>query len=137
MEFGFRAWVLTLPMPPRVRAMALRRYGARIGRNVRVHPVRVINAQWYRLLIEDDCYVGADVLLDLAGDITIDARVTVAARAMLFTHQDAGDARVPMRRRTSGVHIESDVFVGAGATLLAGVTLPSGTVVPAGTVVRP
>lgn len=140
METGFRPWVLGLPMPPRVRGFVLRSFGARIGANVRVHPLAVINPRWPNLAIEDDCYVGRDVLLDLSARLVIRRGTVIAARAMIFTHQDAGHAHrsptvLQLPSKTEPTELGPHAFIGAGATLLAGARIGDGSIVGAGAVV--
>ena len=118
----------------------LRAFGAHIGSNVRIHPVRVMNAHWRNLRIEDDCYVGPDVLLDLADRLTLRKGAVVAVRAALMTHQDAGEAHgspttalVPTF--SAPLEVGAYAFVGVGATVLARTGIGAGAVVGAGSVV--
>ena len=57
-----------------------------------VHPIRVMNANWHNLSIADDCYIGPDVLLDLADEISIGHGAVLAARVSVMTHASAGAA---------------------------------------------
>ncbi len=140
MEWGFRPWLLTLPMPPRARALLMRAFGAEVGADVRVHPLRVINADWRNLTIERDCYVGADVLLDLVDQLTIRRGAVLAARVAVHTHQDAGSShQSPTADRIGTVHratvVGSYAFLGTGAIVLAGCSIGDEAVVGAGAVV--
>jgi acetyltransferase-like isoleucine patch superfamily enzyme len=135
-----RPWLLGLPIGPVRRRSWLIRFGATIGSNVRVHPIRVMNANWRNLTIEDDCYLGPDVLLDLADEIRIGRGAVLAARVSVMTHQDAGAAhdsptaaRVPTFHRPT--RIGSYSFVGIGAIVLAGCDVGDGAIVGAGAVV--
>ena len=49
-----RPWLLGLPIGPARRRNWLIRFGATVGSNVRVHPIRVMNANWHNLTIADD-----------------------------------------------------------------------------------
>jgi acetyltransferase-like isoleucine patch superfamily enzyme len=118
----------------------MRRFGARVGHNVRVHPIRVMNAAWRNLTIEDDCYLGPDTLLDLADGLVIGRGAVLAARVSVLTHQDAGSAHAsPTTRRVPTFHRPTHIgafgFVGIGAIVLAGCDVGDGAVVGAGAVV--
>jgi len=134
-----RPWLLGLPLGPTRRRRLLIRFGARIGSNVRIHPLRVMNADWQNLTIEDDCYLGPDVLLDLADEIRIGRGAVLAARVSVMTHQDAGAghdsptvARVPTFHRPTS--IGSHAFVGIGAIVLAGCDVGEAAIIGAGAV---
>lgn len=138
--FEVRPWLLGLPMGPTRRHGLLRRFGASVGSVVRVHQIKVMNPEWRHLTIEDDCYIGPDVLLDLADRIVIGRGAVLAARVSIMTHQDAGVGhssptveRVPTYRRPT--RIGSYSFVGIGAVILAGCDVGDRAVVGAGAVV--
>lgn len=135
-----RPWLLTLPIGPPRRGQLLARFGVTVGSVVRVHRIQVMNAGWRHLTLEDDCYVGPDVLLDLTDRIHIGRGAVLAARVSVVTHQDAGAAhhspaadRVPTFRRAT--RIGAYAFVGTGAIILAGCHVGDGAVVGAGAVV--
>lgn len=139
-DLGIRPWLLRLPMAPRVRGWVMRAFGASIGSNVRVHPVVVMNAHWGHLVIEDDCYLGPSVVLDLADSLRIRRGSVLAAGAMVFTHQDAGASHgSPTAARVRTFHRPTSIgpngFLGAGAIVLAGANIGSDSVVAAGAVV--
>lgn len=140
MELGVRPWLLTLPMPPRIRGLAMSAFGAQVGRNVRVHPVTVMNAGWKRLSIGDDVYVGPACILDLSAPLTIGRGAVIAAGVALVTHQDAGASHgsptaVRIGTFTRETAIGQFAFIGAGAIVLAGADVGAGAVVGAGSVV--
>ena len=69
--YGWRRWIL-------------RRFGATIGRNVRVHPSVRVQRPWM-LVLEDDVCVEARAILNAAGGLHIGARTLVSQDAHLCT----------------------------------------------------
>jgi maltose O-acetyltransferase len=137
-EFGLRAFILRMPMPPRTRGRLLRSFGAKVGRNVRVHPITVMDAGWRTLRVGDDAYIGPDCILDLSAMLEIRTGAVLAAGAAVMTHQDAGAShRSPTAARVGRyvrpVTIGRYAFVGARAVILADVA--DQAVVGAGAVV--
>jgi putative colanic acid biosynthesis acetyltransferase WcaF len=113
-----------------VRVALLRLYGARIGRGTVIHRLTVINADragFTALTVGDDCFLGDEVLIDLAAPVVIESQVTLAARAVVLTHLNVGYRDHPLQARfpahSSSVTLKHGTFVGAGATILAGLTL--------------
>jgi acetyltransferase-like isoleucine patch superfamily enzyme len=95
-----------------------------------IHRLTFTNADrsgFSALSIGTDCFLGDDVLIDLAAPVELDAQVTLAARAMVLTHLNVGyhdhplQARFPAR--AAKVTFRQGTFIGAGATVLAGVTV--------------
>jgi acetyltransferase-like isoleucine patch superfamily enzyme len=76
------------------------------------------------LTIGDHCFVGDEVLFDLAAPVVLEDHVTLAARAVVLTHLNVGYKDHPLQTRfpsvTKGVTIKRGSFIGAGATILAG-----------------
>ena len=92
---------------------AIRRGGARIGRNTRIN---------------------RGCTLDLRGGLTVGDNVSVSLNVTILTaSHDVNDPGFEVEDRP--VTIEDHVWIGAGATVLPGVTLGHGSVVAAGTVV--
>ena len=119
-----RAW-----LPP-VRRALLRLFGARVGRHTVVHRVTLINVDrggFKALDIGDDCFVGDEVLFDLAAPVVLERHVTLAARVTVLTHLNVGYKDHPLQPRfpaqTAGVRILAGSFIGAGAIVLAGTTV--------------
>jgi acetyltransferase-like isoleucine patch superfamily enzyme len=134
--------LLAVCVAPQLRALLLRLFGARLGRDCIVHPVRFFNV--YRtgfrgLRLGDNVFVGDDCLLDLAGEIHLEANATLAERVTLLTHTNVGYRDHPLQAHfppvVAPVTIRSGSFVGAGATVLPGVTIGPEAFVAAGSVV--
>lgn len=135
-----RPWLIGLPIGTTRRRAWMVRFGATIGSVVRVHRILVMNPEWRHLTIEDDCYIGPDVLLDLADEIHIGRGAVIAARVSVITHQDAGTGHAsPTTERVPTFHsptrIGAYAFVGLGAVILAGCDVGEGSIVSAGAVV--
>ena len=116
-------------LPP-LRAGFLRLCGARVGSGTVIHSVRLINVDrggFRALTIGRECFVGDEVLLDLAARVVLEDQVTLAARAMILTHMNVGYQDHPLQGRypskTAPVVIRRASFIGAGVTILAGCTI--------------
>ena len=128
--FGL-VWALAArPTPPPLhgwRCWLLRRFGARIGRGVRLYASTII---WHpaNLAIGDGATVGPRVRLYNQGRISIGARATISQDAHLCasTH-DVSDRRFQLLLRPITVEdhawIAADAFVGPGVTVGEGAVL--------------
>jgi acetyltransferase-like isoleucine patch superfamily enzyme len=137
-EIGFRragryVWTTILlaifglvPFPP-LRSIFLRLCGATVGTDAILHRFTIINVDrggFRALRIGRNCFVGQEVLLDLAACVVLEDHVTLAARAILLTHLNVGYQDHPLMARfpseTAGVTILRGSFVGAAAVVLPG-----------------
>jgi len=128
---------------PQIRVGLLRLFGARIGRNAIIYPVRFINlyrGSFKNLTLGDDCFIGHECLIDLAGEITLGDQVTLAQRVSLMTHMNVGYPDHPLQTEfpahVRAVRIGTGSFVGTGSTVLAGATVGRCCFVAAGAVVN-
>jgi maltose O-acetyltransferase len=91
------------------------------------------------LTLGDECFVGDDVLIDLAGPIGIGRQVTISTRAMLLSHLNVGYADHPLQARfppqSFGISIGEGSFLGAGTIVVDGIRIGSKVFVAAGAVV--
>jgi len=131
-----RAWI------PPIRIALLRMFGARVGRHTVIHRLSLINVDrggFKALVIGEHCFVGDEVLLDLAATVRLEDHVTLAARAQVLTHLNVGYRDHPLQerfpRQTAGVTIHRGTFVGAGSLILAGLAVGPEAFVAAGSVV--
>ena len=101
-----QSFAMTIPGGGGMRVALHRMRGVRIGEGVWIG---------YQALIETAC----------PDKVTIGDRVVIGVRSTILAHfQDL-----------TGVRIENDVYIGAGAMILPGVTVGTGAVVSAGSVV--
>lgn len=120
------------PMFP-IRAALLRAFGARIGRNVNIHPNVRIEMPW-NLEIGDWSAIGDSAFIYSLGQITIGKRATISHRAHLCagTH-DYRDPALPLLRPP--ITIGDQVWVCAEAFIGPNVSIGEGAVVGAAAVV--
>jgi len=141
---AFLSTTISKSMPtPRLRAWYLRRMGAQIGTNSRIHAIDFVNAEcgFEGLRIGSDCYIGPGVLIDLSGEVRIDDGAVISSRAILMSHDDPGSAHqsplcahFPPARRTTLVG--RYCWLGVGSIVLAGSEIGDQSVLAAGSVAR-
>jgi acetyltransferase-like isoleucine patch superfamily enzyme len=130
-------------LPP-LRAFWLRLCGAHIGPNTVIHRLSLVNVDrggFRALTIGANCFLGDEVLIDLAAPVRLEDHVTLATRAVILTHLNVGYRDHPLQKRfpseTAGVTLGRGSFVGACAIILAGRTIgPEGFVAAASLVNR-
>jgi putative colanic acid biosynthesis acetyltransferase WcaF len=103
------------------RNAVLRRFGAYIGRNVRIHPSARIAVPW-NLAIGNNSSVGDNAIIYNLGPISIGESVTISQHAHLcagthdFRRPDMELLKPPITIG-SGVWVCADAFVGPGVTI--------------------
>src|SRR6266700_654191 len=132
-------------MPTQVIAPLLRKFGARIGNDVRfrsplvIHNSRPEKDRYYQnLQVGDHCYLGRELFLDLQDKIVIEDKVTISHRVMILTHTDAGTSPLKdqfIATSQAPVIIRRGAYVGANVTILEGVEIGESSIVGAGAVV--
>jgi len=128
-ELGGRAlWAAVAPLyafSPRLcwgwRCFLLRVFGAKIGRNVHIHPSARVFIPW-NLEIGDWSSVGFDALIYNLGPVKIGSKVTVSQRAHLCAgSHDFRDPAMPLTKPPIQIGDEAwicaDAFVGPGVTV--------------------
>lgn len=135
--------VLRCAFLPPFRAALLRLFGARVGSGSVVHRCSFINVDrggFRALSIGRDCFVGDEVLFDLAAPVVLEDQVTLAARVMLLTHVSVGYADHPLQARCPAreapVTVRRGSFLGAGTVVLCGVTIGPEALVGAASLVN-
>jgi len=115
------------------RCWLLRRFGARVGVGVHIHPSAQIFIPW-NLEIGDWSSIGFDALVYNLGPLRVGQRVTISQRAHLCggTH-DYRDPTMPLVK--SPISINDDAWICADAFVGPGVTIGSAAVVAARAVV--
>lgn len=115
------------------RALILRVFGAKVGRNVRIHRTVKIYLPW-NLSIGDWSCIGDCAFIYSLGPILIGDRVTISQRAHLCagTH-DYRDPGLPLLRLpikiASNVWICADTFIGPGVSVGEGAIAGAASVV--------
>lgn len=128
-------WLLIFSPQPcyRWRRMVLRLFGARVGREARVHQSTVIYMPW-NVELGDWSAVGAGVFIYSLGRVRIGHRATVSYRSHVCagTH-DFTDPTLPLIK--PAVTIADDAWVGTEAFIGPGVTVGRCAIVAARAVV--
>ncbi|HXY53912.1 MAG TPA: acyltransferase [Nitrospirota bacterium] len=121
-----------------LRAMVLRLAGSRIGRNSRILNISFINFYkdgFSNFIAGDNVFIGAETMIDIAGNVTIGHNTTLAERVLILTHTNVGYNDHPLKEilqdKYAQVSIGDGVFIGAGALIMPGVTIGDKSVVGA------
>ncbi|MBQ0943120.1 WcaF family extracellular polysaccharide biosynthesis acetyltransferase [Ideonella sp. 4Y16] len=115
------------------RVVLLRLFGARVGKRVVIRPNVTVTYPW-KLIIEDDVWIGDNVTLYTLGEITIRSNTIVSQGSYICAaDHDYTKTNFPIRIRP--IAIESGVWIGARVFVCPGVNICSGAVIGAGSVV--
>jgi putative colanic acid biosynthesis acetyltransferase WcaF len=118
--YGFRNWLL-------------RRFGARIGKGVRIRPSVGITYPW-KLEVGDWCWIGDHVTLYTLGEIAIGANAVISQHSYICAASH--DYTLPTFDIFSRpVHIGREAWLAAGVFVAPGVTIGNGAVIGARSVV--
>jgi putative colanic acid biosynthesis acetyltransferase WcaF len=117
---GFKVWVL-------------RRFGAQIGRQVRLKNGIRVKFPW-RLTVGDRTWIGEGVWIDNLAPVTIGSDVCLSQGAYLCTGNHDW-SREDFRLRTAPICLEDQVWLAAKTTVAPGVTIGRGAVVVLGSTV--
>ena len=142
--FLFSLWqyVFAIMFISPLRVWFLRLFGAKIGENVVIERIRLINL--YRtgiggITIGKNCFLGDGVTLDLAKRITLEDDVTLSFDVMVLTHTNVGYRHHPVQKFIPSVaepvRLKKGCFVGVRTVILPGITIGEGAAVAAGAVV--
>lgn len=90
------------------------------------------------LIIGNNCHVGKNCFFDLRDKITIEDNVTISMNCSLITHQDVGKSDLVKYypKVHNPIHIESNVYIGVGSTILMGCKIKKRSIVGAMSLVR-
>lgn len=115
------------------RSLALRLFGAKVGKGVHVYPKVIIWAPW-NLILDDECGIANGVTLYSQGQITIGKRAVISQGAHLVsgTH-DYTKMGFPLF--TKPIYIEDYVWIAAETFIHPGVEIGEGCVIGARSVV--
>jgi acetyltransferase-like isoleucine patch superfamily enzyme len=102
-------------------------------------PGAILAAYGGFIIIENEVSINPGAILYGHGGLRIGAQTRIAANAVLIPANHVfSDPRKPIMLQgltQKGIHIGSDVWIGAGARVLDGVTVGNGSVLAAGCVV--
>lgn len=116
---GFRSWLL-------------RRFGAKIGKQVYFKPGLRVKFPWY-LEVGDYSWLGEDLWIDNLAPVTIGAHVCVSQGVYLCTgNHDWALTNMKLFRKP--IVLERGSWVGARATVCPGVVVREGAIVTVGSV---
>lgn len=116
------------------RALLLKCFGAKVGRDVHVYPGVEIWAPW-NLELADECGIANGVILYSQGKIIIGRRAVISQGAHLVTGtHDYSDAGFPLI--TKPIYIGDYAWVATEAFIHPGVTIGAGCVIGARAVVQ-
>jgi len=140
-KFVFMLWYLVkcvfflsaLPWPSRLKAVCLRCFGAKVGRNVYLKPRINIHIPW-NLSIGDHTWIGEEVCIINFAPVTIGAHCCLSQRAFLCAANHDFTAE-NMRYRHAPILVQDGAWIGAQAFVGPGVTLGQECVLTAGSLV--
>lgn len=127
----FHTWLCPVSAP---KVLALRLFGARVGRGVVIKPRTNIKYPWF-LSLDDHVWLGEGVWIDSLAPVSIASHVCLSQEAYLLTGNH--DYKDPTFGLIVGqIHIEEGAWIGARAVVCPGVRVRRGTVLTAGSVLR-
>ena len=124
------------------KVMLLKMMGAKIGPGTVINRVCFLNL--YRtgpkgLVIGENCFLGNEVLLDLASGITLGDHVTLAERVTVLSHMNVGYKEHPLQKEfppyEKVTKLDSGCFVGVNSTIVGGIEIGREVFIAAGSVV--
>ena len=129
-----------LPYSP-LRIFIIKLLGTKVDYSSILYSVEFINTDigtFRNLRIGKYSHINANVMIDLRGKVEIGDYVTIAPRAMIFSHQGVIPQSQMVKyypEKVANVIIGNGAYIGAGAIILSGVTIEEMAVVGAGSVV--
>lgn len=123
----------SFPVPSPLKVMALRWFGAHVGRGVVIRSRVNVTFPW-RLTVGDHVWIGDEVLILSLAEVAIGSSVCLSQRAFLCT--GSHDFSKPtFDLITKPIRIEEGCWIAAGAFVGPGVTIGAGSLCAAGSVV--
>jgi acetyltransferase-like isoleucine patch superfamily enzyme len=119
---------------------SLRKFGVNVSNTSNVKQGLTLDNTYFRydkLVIDENCFIGRNVFLDLANKIFINMDVVISEGVSVLTHQDVGNRILSKyyKRKDGDVIFEEGCWIGANATILCGIKIGKCAVVAAGSVV--
>lgn len=121
--------------------IALKFLGADISSSCNIRPGLILDNTYFNyknLKIEDNCFIGRKVFLDMVDSIHIKKDAVISEGVSILTHQDVGNRALNRyyKRKVAPVILEEGCWIGANSTILCGVRIGKCAVVAAGSVVN-
>jgi putative colanic acid biosynthesis acetyltransferase WcaF len=116
----------------RLRAKALKLFGAKIGRGVTLRPRLRVKFPW-NLEVGDDCWIGEGVWIHNQDKVTIANDVCISQETFITT--GSHDFRKDMALVTKPVIIEAGAWICSRAIITMGSHIGTSALIPAGFVV--
>ncbi|PCK33628.1 acyltransferase [Pseudoalteromonas piscicida] len=124
---------------------AMSKNGIRLGSNITIPDncffrcTGVISDIGEGLIVGDNTGFGHNNFINAQGGVVIGCDVIIGPYVnILAENHNFGDSTIPIRKQgvtRKGIIIESDVWIGAGVSILDGVKIGKGTVIGAGSIV--
>jgi len=116
------------------RVLALRAFGARIGKGVNIKPHVKVKHPW-KLTVGDGTWIGEECWIDNLDQVSIGRKAVLSQRTYLCTgNHDWSDPEMPLV--TSPIRIGERAWICAGTTVAPGSEVGDGAVVGMGSVVN-
>ncbi len=113
-----------------VKVFILRRFGAKIGDNVRIKAGVKIKFPW-RLVVGDSVWIGENAWIDNLADVTLESHVCLSQGVYLCTgNHDWSQPNFDLM--TGEIYIQEGSWIAAKATIGPGVTVGKGAVLGLG-----
>lgn len=125
---------------PRYLGYVLNLIGAKVDLSSNIKEGLIFDNTYFKysnLTIEENCFIGKKVFLDMPNPIIIKKEAVVSEGVTILTHQDVGNRALKeyYARKDGSVILEEGCWIGANATILCGVRVGKCAVVAAGSVV--
>jgi len=112
----------------------------KIGSDCLIKSNVILSTEGGQIIIGNKCSINPFTILYGDAGLTIDDNVMIAANTTIVPANHVFDSiEIPMNRqgmRGEGINIKSDVWIGAGVTILDGVLINTGAIIGAGAVVN-
>lgn len=124
----------------RANIYVLNKLGAYIKNSTNLKQGLILDNTYFNyknLRIDDNCYIGKHVFLDMVKPIIIKREAVISEGVTILTHQDVGNRLLKeyYPRKEGEVILEEGCYIGANSTILCGLTIGKCAVVAAGSVV--
>ena len=120
--------------------LILRKNGAKIGKNCDIESRLTFHDcnDYSNLIVGSNCHIGKNCFFDLRDKIEICDNVTISMGCKFLTHQDLGKSRLSEKYPADHkpLVIESNVYIGADATILMGCRIGEASLIGAKSLVR-